>query len=302
MGTRTVVETGRDRKALVADAGYKQLSLTSAFAGLLTAYGMFAVLAGVAIGIIQATNTDIDISSQWRDLGMAGGLVVAGLLFLAYLFGGYVAGRMARRSGAMHGVAVFVLGVLVVAGAAALIRALGGADVATDNLRDLGVPTTADEWGDIATIAGIASLAAMLVGALLGGVLGERWHAKLLNRALDPQLGAEAEARRDAESRAAEAEEYRTDAFRRVRATTPPRTRRVDREADTATMPVPTGTVPAGSIRSRNRDGERHKPVRWGGRMDRRDDQDGDGRDDTADTVVPANRPGGLFTGRRTER
>jgi hypothetical protein len=34
------------------------------------------------------------------------------------------------------------------------------------------------------TLAGIASLAAMLVGALLGGVLGERWHSKLTRRAV----------------------------------------------------------------------------------------------------------------------
>jgi hypothetical protein len=33
-------------------------------------------------------------------------------------------------------------------------------------------------------VAGIGSLVAMLVGALLGGVLGERWHSKLARRAV----------------------------------------------------------------------------------------------------------------------
>ncbi len=33
-------------------------------------------------------------------------------------------------------------------------------------------------------MAGIASLAAMLIGALVGGMLGERWHSKLTRRAI----------------------------------------------------------------------------------------------------------------------
>jgi hypothetical protein len=139
---------------------------------------------------------------------------------------------MARRAGTLHGAVVFVLGVVVVAAAAVLTRALGGADAAASSLRDLGVPTTGAEWGDVASIAGIASLAAMLIGSLAGGVLGERWHTKLLARALDPEVGAEAEARAAAERLAAEAEERRTESIQRVRATAPTRTARVDSEVD----------------------------------------------------------------------
>lgn len=285
MATRPIVETRRDRKALVADAGFSQLSLMSVFAGVLAAYGAFAVLAGIAVGVIKAANVDVDLASQWRDLGMTGGFVVAGLLLLAYLFGGYVAGRMARRSGVLHGVFVFVLGVAFAVGAAALARWLGGSDVAASNLRDLGVPTTAAEWRDVATVAGLASLAAMLVGAVAGSALGERWHSKLLARALDPQVGAEAEARRDAERRAAEAEELRVSAFRRARTTTPTRTRRVD---DDDTVPV-----------------RRADPVRWS------PNGDGNGNGDTRDAKVKranaevdraADETRPLATGRRTGR
>ncbi|HEX6596094.1 MAG TPA: TIGR04086 family membrane protein [Acidimicrobiales bacterium] len=240
MATRAEIETRQDRRALVEDAGFGRLSFVSVVAGVLCAYGLFAVLLGLGAGVVEAINADIDLASEWDDLGVAGGLAVAGLLFLSYLFGGYVAGRMARRSGTLHGVAVFALGVLLVAAAAALARALGGDDVAASNLRDLGVPTTADEWGNIATVAGLASLAGMLLGGLLGGALGERWHAKLLTRALDPRVGAEAEALRESERRAAEAERRsvdadnrRTGAFERVRNVTPRRTRRVDGDAPT---------------------------------------------------------------------
>ncbi|MDQ4096683.1 MAG: hypothetical protein M3144_02275 [Actinomycetota bacterium] len=292
MGARAVVETGRDRKALVADAGFKELSFISVAAGVVAAYGMFALLAGLAAGVIAAADAEIDLASNWRDLGMAGGLVVAGLLLVAYLFGGYVAGRMARRAGALHGIVVFVLGAAVVVAAAFVARELGGADVASSNLRGLGVPTTAAEWRDVATIAGIASLAAMLLGALLGGILGERWHAKLLSRALDPEIGAEAEARRDAELRAAEAEELRTAAFRRVRATTPNRTRRVDTVDDTGDTRVAPQPSAVGGRTDRDTDrgvdvdgdgnADRRRGSLWWRRLQPRDDAEGTGaRGDT---------------------
>ncbi|MDQ4132529.1 MAG: TIGR04086 family membrane protein [Actinomycetota bacterium] len=205
MGRRVVVESRRDRRALVADAGWSQLSLASVLAGILVAYGAFALLAGIAGGLLDATGADTDITARWDDLGVVAGLVVAALLFLSYLFGGYVAGRMARRAGLLHGLAVFVLGVVVLASVAVAIRALAGADSVVENLRELGLPTTGDEWAEVGTIAGLASLAAALVGGVLGGMLGERWHAKLLARAIDPDVGAEAEARRAAELAANEA-------------------------------------------------------------------------------------------------
>jgi hypothetical protein len=40
----------------------------------------------------------------------------------------------------------------------------------------------------------------VVVGSLLGGALGERWHARLFARAADPTVGAQAEAARQAES------------------------------------------------------------------------------------------------------
>jgi hypothetical protein len=216
MSKRVVVESGRDRRALVADAGWSQVSLGSVLAGILVAYGAFALLAGIAAGILDATSADTDIRARWDDLGVAAGLVVAGLLFLSYLFGGYVAGRMARRAGLLHGLAVFVLGVIVVAAVAVAVRALADTDTVVESLRDLGLPTTGDEWADIGTVAGLASLAGALLGALLGGLLGERWHAKLLSRAVDPDVGAAAEARRNAELAAAQARVRHSEASDRV--------------------------------------------------------------------------------------
>ena len=192
-------ETARERRELARDAGFGGFSLTSVLAGVLVAYGAFAILLGLAASIAGAISDDTDLSTGWEELGTGAGLVVAGLILLSYLFGGYVAGRMARRNGLAHGAGVLVLGVLIVGGVAALARSSGGADNVAENLRSLGIPTTADEYGDAGTVAGIASLLALVIGSLLGGVLGERWHARLFARAVDPTVGAQAAAARQAE-------------------------------------------------------------------------------------------------------
>lgn len=218
MGTTTRaqgVETRGDRVALAHHAGMGRLSLVSVLAGTLVAYGAFAVLLAVTAAVAESIGLDTDLTTnEWRDLGAAGGAVVAAVLLVCYLFGGYVAGRMARRAGATNGVAVFVLGLLVAVGVTGLVNVFTDGDDILRNLRNVGVPTSGEEWRDIGTVAGIGSLLAMLVGAAVGGVLGERWHAKLLARAADPSLGPEAEARaeadhhrrqlRDAEERARE--------------------------------------------------------------------------------------------------
>lgn len=199
MRSRTMRETGRERRELAEDAGFGGFSVTSVLAGVLVAYGAFAILAGLAAAALDAFGDDTNLTSDWETLGTTGGIVVAVLLFLAYLFGGYVAGRMARRNGMAHGAGVLVLGFVIVAAVAALARSSTDPTAIANNLRSLGIPTTADEWGQAGTVAGIASLVAVVLGSLLGGALGERWHARLFARAVDPNVGAQAAAARQAE-------------------------------------------------------------------------------------------------------
>ncbi len=232
MSRRSIVETGRDRKALAADAGFGAVSLPSILAGVLVAYGAFAILAALVGAITNAIGVDTDvISTDYEQLSVAAGLITAAVLFLSYLFGGYVAGRMARRSGIVQGILVAVLGLVIVAVVAALASQAADTDEIVGNLRDLGVPTTADEYGQAFTIAGLAALAGILLGGLLGGILGERWHGRLLARAVDPNVGTEADMRTRAQQDMARAEEERTRSFERARATSPERARRADRDA-----------------------------------------------------------------------
>jgi hypothetical protein len=182
-------ETRRGRRLLVAEAGMSQVSFVSVFAGVLVAYGAFAVMAAIVGGVLGAFGVDDVGDYNWDTVGTAGTAVIGVALFVAYLFGGYVAGRMAFRAGLTHGILVFVLGVVVAAVIGVLVDQLAGTEAIEDNLRNVGVPTTADEWGSIGTIAGIVSLAAMLVGAIFGGIWGERWHTKLRRRAASVEYG-----------------------------------------------------------------------------------------------------------------
>ena len=273
------VETRGDRVVLAQHAGMGRISLASVLAGTLVAYGAFAVLLAITAAVAESVGFDTDLSTnEWRDLGAAGGAVVAVVLLACYLFGGYVAGRMARRAGASNGLMVFVLGVLVALGVAGLVNVFTDGDEILRNLRNVGVPTSGDEWRDLGTVAGIGSLLAMLVGSVLGGTLGERWHTKLLARAADPNVGPEAEAR-------AAAEHHR----RELRLAE-------ERARESRLEPVATDPRTAAAVDGRNDkrlDGDR--PAALIGHADRPDDErigDGDGDGVDADSVTPRRRSG----------
>ncbi|MDQ3944735.1 MAG: hypothetical protein M3357_06225 [Actinomycetota bacterium] len=219
---RTGVENRQDRLALAEDAGWGRISATSVLAGILVGYGAFAILAGVTAAVLGALDINVDLTgADLQRTGTVGGIVLGVVLFMSWYFGAYTAGRMARRAGLSHGLVVFFIGVLVAVAAASAVEALGATDDVVASLERLGVPTTAEQWSDIGTVAGIASLVGMLAGCLLGGAAGERWHAKLVARALDPGVGPEALAR-TAENHAVRAKNRRLRRRRDVDLTSAP--------------------------------------------------------------------------------
>jgi hypothetical protein len=188
------------------------VSLPSVLAGVITAYGTFVLVLAFTAGFLRVAGVNTDYSaSDWKQIGTGAGLVVAAVLFVSYLFGGYVAGRMARRAGVTNGLLVFALGLLLAAGAAALANAATDSGEILRNLRSVGIPTRAGEWRDAGIITGVASLVAMLLGSLLGGAEGERWHGELLARAVDPEIGPDAVERRTAVERPATTSVRTTD-------------------------------------------------------------------------------------------
>ena len=190
---RAVVESRQDRLELARDAGFGAVSAGGALAGTMVAYGTTIVLLAVAAVIAAGTSAGDLRVDDWRTMGAGASIVVALALFTAYTFGGYVAGRMARRAGAANGLAVFLTGIAVAVVVGFLVSRFTDGDALLADIRNLGVPTSGDEWKQVGTIAGIATLAAMLIGSLYGGIAGERWHTRLVERALDPTIGPDAE-------------------------------------------------------------------------------------------------------------
>lgn len=186
---------GRIHQDTAREAGFGRLSFISVLAGTMCAYGAFAVIAAAVGAVLKEVDVDTDFeSNNWTGSGAVASLASALVLLLAYLFGGYVAGRMARRAAILHGVAVFVLS-LVLGAVIGAVAGLSEGDEITENLRSIGVPTTNDQISNVAIVGALVSLLAILVGAVLGALLGERWHTKLARRAADPSVGPAADAR-----------------------------------------------------------------------------------------------------------
>lgn len=194
------------------------LSPLSVLAGVLCAYGAFAIVAAIVGAALAGADVDTEFrSNDWTGSGAIASLASAAVLFIAYLFGGYVAGRMARRAGMLHGALVFVVSLLVGGIAGGVVSTLADSNEIEDNLRSIGVPTTMDQVTEVAAAGVILSLVAVLVGSLLGGTLGERWHAKLARRVADPEIGTTADerARLEAEEADRRARLDHDDAMRR---------------------------------------------------------------------------------------
>jgi hypothetical protein len=180
------VSRGAARDAVTAQrARFGGINWGAAFFGWLSANGLAVILiallsaAGVAFGLAQNVDTADEAVEQANDIGIGGGIAVLAVLFLAYLAGGYVAGRMSRFDGARQGIAVWVIGLFVV-----LVLAIAGVALGAQYnvLQQLNLPRIPVDEGT-ATTAGIITLVAILlvtvVGAVLGGKLGERYHRKV---------------------------------------------------------------------------------------------------------------------------
>ena len=162
-------------------ARYGGIKWGAAFFGWLSANGLAVLLlavlsaAGVAFGLSQVDTAD-EAAQQATTIGLTGGIALLVVLFLAYLAGGYVAGRMARFDGARQGLAVWLIGLLVVV-VVGLLGVVLGAQY--DVLSQLNLPSIPVS-GSTATTAGIVAAALVsLLGALLGGGLGTRYHRRI---------------------------------------------------------------------------------------------------------------------------
>lgn len=155
----------------------------SAFFGWLTALGTAVLLSGIAAGVTQGYG--LTTGPGGPPEGIVAAIVVAVVLFLAYFCGGYVAGRMARFDGARQGVAVWIWAVLVAVAVTVLIAVSGTPVDLTPVAALVGGVVDPSAFTPAAIGALAAALVVGLVGAVLGGLAGMRFHRRV-DRAVPP--------------------------------------------------------------------------------------------------------------------
>jgi hypothetical protein len=101
-------------------------------------------------------------------------------VLIAYYCGGYVAGRMARFSGAKQGIAVWLWALII----AIVVAVIGGVLGAQFNvLQQLNafprIPVSEADLGLAGIISAVVVALASLGGAILGGIVGVRYHRKV---------------------------------------------------------------------------------------------------------------------------
>jgi hypothetical protein len=99
-------------------------------------------------------------------------------VFLAYLIGGYAAGRMARFDGIRNGIGVWLWSIVVACG-------LSIAGWILDTIFNIGITihmkgSTGTQAATIAALIAVTAIVALL-GAVIGGRMGERYH-RLIDR------------------------------------------------------------------------------------------------------------------------
>ncbi|GAA1061200.1 hypothetical protein [Agromyces bracchium] len=117
------------------------------------------------------------------------GVVLAIVLAAAYC-GGYVAGRMARFSGVAQGLAVWVWAIVITIAAAIGVVLLDGRyDLLARAMTAVpSVPVPADTLVLAGIVAALAVAVVALGGAVLGGVVGVRYHRRVDRVGLDAEV------------------------------------------------------------------------------------------------------------------
>ncbi|MBT2597218.1 hypothetical protein [Arthrobacter sp. ISL-72] len=162
------------------------IKIGSAFFGWLTTAAMAVLLAALVMAAGNAgflTGTDL-IKEPGRTSspagGMTGTIVLLMIPFLAFLSGGYVAGRMARFNGIGQGLMVWLWAAIVAAAFALLAIISGGRfNVLTTLNSFLRLPMDEGPLSTSGIIVAIAVAAIALVGAVLGGMAGVHYHRKV---------------------------------------------------------------------------------------------------------------------------
>jgi hypothetical protein len=150
------------------------LVMITIFGGVLAAWG------GVASGSTAMTDLRDFTADNADVLALTSGIVVLAIIFFGYLVGGYTASRIARFSGFKQGLATWLWGVVITIVLAIVVGVVGTQSGDSSSPNPF-VPSMDDLQSS--SLAGLIGLALVVVlsfaGAVLGGLLGQRYHRKV---------------------------------------------------------------------------------------------------------------------------
>jgi len=181
---------GMDRETVVArevvareKERYGGVKIGAAFFGWLTAIGMAVLLtallsaAGTAVSLATGTDLGNATGQGSKTIGVIGAIALLIITFVAYYCGEYVAARMARFNGFRQGIAVWLWAVVIAAVVAILGLVAGDQYDVLARLNSLPrVPVNEGTVTTAGVIALLALAAVSLIGAVLGGFAGMRFH------------------------------------------------------------------------------------------------------------------------------
>lgn len=197
----TSPEDLRNDTVAVQQSRFGGMKFGSAFFGWMTAAGisvlLTALVTAVAAAMGAAENVDPSTvmnqaAQNLQAVSIAGGIILAVILFLAYYCGGYVAGRMARFDGARQGLAVWLWAVIVTV-IAAVLAALAGSqfNILLNTTAFPGIAVSEETLTAGGVIVLIIAALIALAGAVLGGQMGMHFHRRVDQAAVNPEAGLE---------------------------------------------------------------------------------------------------------------
>jgi hypothetical protein len=155
------------------------------FFGWLTATGTAVLLTGLlaAIGAALGLGRNVNPAAppdQVQTAGLVGAIVAGAVVLIAYFCGGYVAARMARFNGLKQGIGVWLWALIAAAVVTVLALLLGNRFNMLSSLNGvIPIPASRAALTSSGIVTAVALIVVSLVGALLGGLAGMRFHRRV---------------------------------------------------------------------------------------------------------------------------
>jgi uncharacterized membrane protein YeaQ/YmgE (transglycosylase-associated protein family) len=181
------IREAREQRLISRYGGFDWVATFLGFAVAIFFALIFLGIVGAVVGTVgfqlhaQVPKVGSALTGTTEKLGVGaliGSLVAA---FLAYLLGGYAAGRLARFQGVLNGIGV-VLWTVAIGIILGIIGAILGNKFDVAKQLHLHIDTTTLTAGGLISL--VITVIVLLVAASLGGMLGERYH-----RGIDREAG-----------------------------------------------------------------------------------------------------------------